>query len=156
MQILSHSVNETLRIGKKLSRNLKEGDIVCLFGRLGAGKTILVKGIASGLGMKKEKVISPTFVFIRQYKTGKSFLYHFDLYRVKEPKEIFALGYEEYFYNDGITVIEWADRLKYLLPRECLRVELCLKMGTKRLLKFSAIGKHYKKLLENIHGDIRH
>ena len=156
MKIISKSVNDTLKIGKVIAKNLREGNIVCLFGELGSGKTILTKGIASGLGVKRRKVNSPSFVLIRQYSTGKIPLYHFDLYRLKTIEDILALGYEEYFYDDGITVVEWADRLKYLLPKEYLKIKLYIKSDSQRLLQISAFGKHYRQLLGKIYEDIRH
>lgn len=150
MRIVSKSVNETLKIGRVIAKNLQKGDIVCLFGELGSGKTVLTKGIAQGLGIKKNRIISPTFVLIREHKARIPF-YHFDLYRLKSPKEILVLGYEEYIYNDGITVIEWADRLKYLLPKECLKLELSIKSRFTRLLRFIPRGKHYKELVRKIY-----
>lgn len=154
MQIISKSVNNTLAIGRVISRNLQLGDIICLFGQLGSGKTVLTKGIAQGLRIKKEKIISPTFVLIREYKAKFPF-YHLDLYRLKEPRDILNLGYEEYLYNEGITVIEWADRLKYLLPREHLKVELFIKSDSQRLIKFKALGSRSKDLLEKMREDLR-
>jgi len=154
MNLISDSVSETLKIGRIIARDLREKDIICLFGQLGAGKTVLAKGIAEGLGIKKEKVISPTFVLIRQYRSALPF-YHFDLYRLEEPEEIMNLGYEEYFYGEGVAVIEWADRLKYLLPKEYLRIELSIKKDSQRLLKIAASGKRYEELLEAINENIR-
>jgi tRNA threonylcarbamoyladenosine biosynthesis protein TsaE len=122
---------------------------------LGSGKTVLTKGIAQGLGIKKERIISPSFVLIREYKAEVPF-YHLDLYRLKKPKDILGLGYEEYLYDEGITVIEWADRLKYLIPKEYLKIELSIKSQNQRLLKFIAFGGHYQELLKKIHEDIRH
>jgi len=143
MQIISKSVNNTLAIGRAISKNLQLGDIICLFGQLGSGKTVLTKGIAQGLRIKKEKIISPTFVLIREYKAKFPF-YHLDLYRLKEPRDILNLGYEEYLYNEGITVIEWADRLKYL------KIELFIKTDKQRLIEFSAFGKRYEELLGSL------
>ena len=154
MKIISKSVNDTLKIGKVIAKNLREGNIVCLFGELGSGKTVLTKGIASALGIKRRKVISPSFVLIRQYSTAKIPLYHFDLYRLKTIEEILDLGYEEYFYNDGITVVEWADRLKYLLPKEYLKIKLYIKSDSQRLFKFTAFGKHYRELLRSLEKKI--
>jgi len=156
MKIISKSVNETINIGKVIARNLQKGDIVCLFGELGSGKTVLIKGLAWGLGIERRKVISPSFVLIRRYSTAKIPLYHFDLYRLKRIEEILALGYEEYFYDDGITVVEWADRLKYLLPKEYLKIKLSIKSDSQRLLHIDAFGKHYRGLLGKIYEDIRH
>jgi len=156
MQIISKSVNQTLKIGRLIAKNLTAGDIVCLIGDLGSGKTVLTKGIAQGLGIKKNEVVSPTFVLIHQYKNARLPFYHFDLYRLKSPKDILDLGYQEYFYSQGITVIEWADRLKYLKPSEFLKINLQVKNENSRLFKFEAEGKHYKELLRKIHENIRH
>lgn len=157
MEIISQSVKDTLSIGRKIAKNLQRGDIVCLFGEFGAGKTVLVKGIALGQGIQKDKIISPSFIFLRQhYAKTKAPFYHFDLYRLKTPKDILALGYEEYFYGDGLTVVEWADRLMHLLPKEYLKIELFIRNNSFRLLKFTGIGRRYKELLRKIYEDIRH
>jgi tRNA threonylcarbamoyladenosine biosynthesis protein TsaE len=156
MQIISNSPSYTVKIGKLIARHLKSPDIICLFGELGCGKTVLTKGIGQGLGIERTKINSPSFVLIRQYTQGRLPFYHFDLYRLKKPQDIMGLGYEEYLYDEGVVVIEWADRLKYLLPKEYLKVELFIKSAQQRLLKFSAFGRHYKELLKRIHEDIRH
>lgn len=154
MQKLSRSVNQTLTIGKSLAQNFRGGEIILLSGCLGAGKTVLAKGIAQGLGINKNNIISPTFVLLRIHK-GRHLLQHFDLYRIKTPQDIFALDYQEYFYSDAVTIIEWPERLKFLLPPEFLKIKLLFKDKDKRLLKFSAKGSKYKKLLEKICEDIR-
>ncbi len=123
-------------------------------GPLGAGKTVLAKGIAQGLGINKNNIISPTFVLLRIHK-GRHLLQHFDLYRIRGPQEIFALGYQEYLYSDAVTIIEWPERLKFLLPQEFLEIKLFFKDKDKRLLNFTAKGEKYKKLLEKIYEDIR-
>ncbi len=155
MQINSGSVNQTLKLGKIVARHLGKGDILCLFGELGSGKTVLTKGIACGLGLAKDKITSPTFVIIREYRGLRLPLFHFDLYRIKSPQDILALGYEEYLEDGGVTVIEWADRLGYLLPPEYLKIELSVKSDCQRLLKFFARGKNYQELLDKIDEDIR-
>lgn len=156
MQIISKSAKDTLGIGKRLAKYLRQGDIVCLFGDLGSGKTVLTKGIAKGLGVKKENVVSPSFVILRAYAKGKLPVYHFDLYRLGNLCSIQNLGYEEYLYGQGVTVIEWADRLKRLLPAEYLKIALSVRGISARSIKLSALGTHYKKLLEKIHADFRH
>ncbi|MCM8789885.1 MAG: tRNA (adenosine(37)-N6)-threonylcarbamoyltransferase complex ATPase subunit type 1 TsaE [Candidatus Omnitrophica bacterium] len=137
MRLISNSVNETLNFGRKLAKKLKAGDIICLFGELGSGKTVLTKGIASGLGVRKGRIISPSFVLIREYSGGRLPVFHFDLYRINSLEDILGLGYEEYFYGNGVTIVEWADRLKSLLPEKFLKIELIFKGQTKRLLKIS-------------------
>ena len=134
IEFLSNNTDETLKLGKKIAAQLKPGDIVCLFGDLGSGKTTFVKGIAQGLGIKPDAVNSPTFVLLNIYE-GKRSLYHFDLYRLGNVKEILAIGYEEYFYGDGITVVEWAERLKFLMPKKYVRVELTHRGENNRLIK---------------------
>ncbi len=150
MKIISRSVKNTLDFGKSLARHLKPQDIICLKGDLGSGKTTLTKGIALGLGIDKTKVTSPSFILIRQHLEGRVPLYHFDLYRLKVAGDIATLGYEEYFYDDGISVIEWADRLKYLIPKECLMVELTYRRPNIRRFKLSAFGDRYKELLKEL------
>ncbi len=150
MKIISKSVNNTLNIGSGIARHLRSGDIICLFGQLGSGKTVLTKGVALGLGMKKNKVVSPSFVLIRQYNQAKIPIYHFDLYRLKEERDILGLGYEEYLYGEGITVIEWADRLKYLLPKEYLKITLEIKGDTKREIKIIPLGGRYRQLIKQL------
>ncbi len=155
MKIISRSVSQTLSLGRRIARQLQASDIICLFGEFGSGKTVLTKGIAWGLGIKKSAVISPSFVLLRQYTGRKLPLYHFDLYRLKAAGDILSLGYQEYLYDEAVSVIEWADRLKYLLPKEYLGVELFIRQNSQRLLKFSARGQRYKELLEKVDENIR-
>lgn len=150
MQINSLSVNNTISIAKHISKSLKKGDIICLFGNLGSGKTVFVKGLALGLGIKKDYVTSPTFVLLAQYSGNKLSLNHFDLYRLDEVKDILNLGYEEYLYSDSVNVIEWADRLDCLMPKEYLKVNLSIKGENKRLIEFTAHGERYKELIHVI------
>lgn len=139
-----------MNIGAKLAKNLRKGDIICLLGQLGSGKTVLTKGIAQGLGIAPGKIVSPSFVLMRQYNRSRLPLYHFDLYRLKLAKDIASLGYEEYFYDEGVSVVEWADRLGCLLPKEYLRIELAIKSDSQRVFKLQAFGSRYKELLERI------
>lgn len=140
MQIVSESVADTIRIGAKIAKYLHRGDILCLFGDLGSGKTVFAKGLALGLGAKKHKVISPSFVLLCRYTDGRIPLYHFDFYRLKSALDILGLGYEDYLYADGVSVIEWPQRLDYLLPEKYLQVEFLIKSDTKRRIKFSGVG----------------
>ena len=121
---ISNSVKETLSFGAELARRFKKGDFVALIGDLGAGKTVLTKGIAKGLGVKNSNYVnSPTFVIIKEYK-GKLPLYHFDLYRLDHPGMLDAENFEEYFYGDGVTVVEWGDKIKGLLPKKRWEVHM--------------------------------
>ena len=154
MKKLSRSVAQTLSIGRRIAHRLKGGEIILLSGSLGAGKTVLAKGIAQGLGIDQAKVISPTFVLLRMHK-GKYFLNHFDLYRLKSTQDILSLGYEEYLHTGAVTLIEWPQRLKFLLPKEFLKIKLLLKDKHQRVFEFIAKGTRYKGLLEKIYEDIR-
>lgn len=149
MEKLSRSVNQTLNLGKKIAARLVGGEIILLSGSLGAGKTVLAKGIAQGLGIDQHEVISPTFVLLRVY-SGKHLLQHFDLYRLKAVDDIFALGYQEYFYSNAVTLIEWPQRLKFLLPKEFLKIKLSAKAKNQRQIKFTAKGARYKKLIKEM------
>jgi len=148
--IISHSFKETLKFGKAIAKHLKPADIICLSGELGSGKTVLAKGIASGLGIKTSKITSSSFVLIREHLEGRLPFYHFDLYRLKEARDISTLGYENYLSGDGVSVIEWGEKLKYLTPKEHLKVELSYHGKFKRTLKFYAQGARFKDLLREI------
>lgn len=149
VSILSKSESETLRLGEKLARHLRKGDILCLQGELGSGKTTLIKGIAKGLKIASEKVTSPTFVLMNAYE-GRLPLYHFDLYRLEEIHEISSIGYEEFLYGNGIAVIEWAERLGALTPKEYLRVELKHQGENERSIKLSAVGERYYRIMKEV------
>ncbi len=112
--MISHSELETKKMGEKIGKNLKEGDIVALYGELGTGKTVLVKGIAKGIECENQ-VKSPSFVFVHEYK-GKIPIYHIDLYRINNPQELLNLGIQEFFEGDGICLIEWAEKAEQTLP----------------------------------------
>ena len=115
---------ETRAFGLELGASLRKGDIVALIGDLGTGKTALTKYIAEGLGIR-ETITSPTFTIVQEYRQGRLPLYHFDVYRIGDPEEMYELGYEEYFYGDGVCVIEWADLIEELLPEytKVIRIE---------------------------------
>ena len=145
IEIISRSREETMRLGNAIALQAGAGDIICLFGDLGSGKTTLVKGMAKGLKINPTHLNSPTFVLFNIYE-GKLPLYHFDLYRLEKAREILNLGYEEYFYGKGVTVVEWAERLNNLLPEKFLRVELFHQNNSERLIKISAQGDCFKNL----------
>lgn len=123
MNILSKSPRETKEIAGKLGRTLKKGDVVALIGELGSGKTCFTQGLMKGLGVKVNKITSPSFVLINEYR-GRLPVYHFDIYRLNNIQEVVDLGYEEYFYGNGVTIIEWADKIEELLPKKCIMVNL--------------------------------
>ena len=116
------SQEETIEIGKALGRLLNTGDIVCINGDLGTGKTVFTNGIAKSLGIK-EHITSPTFTIVNEY-SGRVPFYHFDVYRISDSEEMFEIGFEEYLYGEGIVVIEWADIIKDILPTEVIQVTI--------------------------------
>ncbi|MSP12782.1 MAG: tRNA (adenosine(37)-N6)-threonylcarbamoyltransferase complex ATPase subunit type 1 TsaE [Chloroflexi bacterium] len=135
--IISQSPKETLALGHKLGWGLRAGDVLCLDGNLGAGKTMLTKGIGNALGIN-QPIISPTFTLIREYVTsnGRPPLYHIDLYRLESPEALASLGLEEYLYGDGICVIEWAQRAQASWPAETLWIQIDILSDTMRHLIF--------------------
>ena len=121
---ISKSIEETIGIGRRLAGTLKAGDVVALVGDLGSGKTVLTKGIAKGLGVKNVRYVnSPTFVIIKEY-SARLTLYHLDVYRLNDLAVLDAESYEEYFYGDGVAVIEWADKIRKILPKRYTEVRL--------------------------------
>ena len=117
------SEQETRLFALDLAEKLDKGSLIALSGDLGTGKTALTKYIAEGLGVT-ETVTSPTFTIIQEYRSGRLPLYHFDVYRVNDEDELFELGYEEYFYGDGVCVVEWADLIEDLIPEDALRIHI--------------------------------
>lgn len=118
------SPEETTALGHQLAAHLHPGDIVALYGDLGAGKTHLVKGICAACGIPEAAVTSPTFTIVNEYPGERFPLYHFDAYRIERVEEFFELGYEEYFFGDGVCLIEWPERVEPLLPEETIRLRL--------------------------------
>lgn len=116
----TQSENETFELGCKFSQELKAGDTISLEGDLGTGKTAFTKGIASGLEIK-DHITSPTFTLVNTY-IGKVVLHHFDVYRIDDPDELLAIGWEEYFSDDAITVVEWGDLVSDILPPNVIRI----------------------------------
>jgi tRNA threonylcarbamoyladenosine biosynthesis protein TsaE len=144
LDIISHSVVQTQRLGAKLAVLLEPGDVLLLRGPLGAGKTSFTQGVAQGLGVTAV-VNSPTFVLARQY-AGRLPLYHMDYYRLERPAEPVELGFEEYFYGDGVAVVEWPERAAGM-PAEFLGVVLKIVSETKRGLRLEPHGQHYERLV---------
>ncbi len=120
---VTRSAEETMKLAAKLARGLVAGDCLALVGGLGSGKTTFVKGLAYGLGFKKKAYVSsPTFVILKNYP-ARIPIYHFDIYRLSAPDEFRGIGLEEFVGSQGICVIEWADKLGGLLPRDHVRIE---------------------------------
>lgn len=141
----SASLARTHALGKALGSALEAGDVILLSGDLGAGKTMLAQGIGAGLGVH-EVVNSPTFTILKEY-AGRLPLYHFDLYRIESPDELYALGFDEYFAGDGVCVVEWAERgeptqpdAPLPWPENYLRIELRADGPERRTLTATSAG----------------
>lgn len=116
---------ETRKFGMKLGAGAKAGDVIALIGDLGTGKTTLTKYIAEGLGIT-EYITSPTFNIIKEYRSGRLPLFHFDVYRIADVDEMFEIGYEEYFFGEGVCVIEWADIIEEIIPEDALTIRISM------------------------------
>jgi tRNA threonylcarbamoyladenosine biosynthesis protein TsaE len=148
----THSPEETRRLGRWLGERLRPGDFIALVGDLGAGKTHLSGGILAGLGVERTGG-SPTFTLLWEYQ-GRLPVCHWDVYRLRSPEELEDLGYEEYFYGDGVNLVEWADRVEELWPEERLRIDLTYGPGdTERVLAFTGSDRYAKLLEELEHAD---
>ena len=119
----SNSSEDTFELGRSLAEKAAPGQIWTLDGDLGTGKTVFAKGFAQGLGIK-EDVCSPTFTVMQIYESGRIPLYHFDVYRIGDAEEMYEIGYEDYFFGDGVTLVEWAERIEELLPEKVNRVRI--------------------------------
>ena len=114
---------ETYRLGERLGRQAKPGQIYCLDGELGVGKTVFAQGFAAGLGIA-EPVCSPTFTILQQYDQGEVRFYHFDVYRIGHVEEMEEIGYEDFFYGEGVCLIEWSRQIEEILPEDAVRIRI--------------------------------
>lgn len=149
-ECISHSPAQTARIGQRLGALLQAGDLVLLLGEFGAGKTHFAKGVALGLG-SDDLVNSPSFVLINEYRAGAQRrhmpIYHVDLYRLEDPRDIGTIGLEEIAGGDGVCLIEWANHAEGLLPPERLTVQLGYLSETKRTLRFDPSGQRASNIV---------
>jgi tRNA threonylcarbamoyladenosine biosynthesis protein TsaE len=150
-ELISHSAEQTSRLGELLGRHLRAGDLVCLQGDLGSGKTCLTQGIGTGLGVDGA-ICSPTFVLVNELPPADNgpYLYHIDLYRILDIYDALSLGLEEYIHGDGVVVIEWAERVRDYLPADRLWITLTYLEGTQRRLHLQANGGRYEALLDTL------
>lgn len=153
--IKTFSAAETRALGEKLAPLLKPGDVICLNGDLGAGKTAFSQGVARGLGVT-DPVTSPTFTLINEYQ-GRLPLYHFDVYRLGGPEEMEDLGYEEYFYGRGVCLIEWAQLVEDVLPEDRLDITLTrgADLADTRVVELVPAGERYRQLVEELIESVR-
>lgn len=129
------SEEETRKIGRAIGKSLLPGDVICLVGELGSGKTTITQGIAQGLGVQGA-VSSASFKLINEYK-GQVPVYHFDLFRLDKLSEVEELGYREYFYDQGVTIIEWAEKMRPLWPENRMEIELKIISENNREIKIT-------------------
>jgi tRNA threonylcarbamoyladenosine biosynthesis protein TsaE len=147
MVFRTSKTSETIRTGKRLGHLLQSGDVVALVGDLGTGKTQFIKGLAEGVGVGKATYVSsPSFTLINEYP-GRIPFYHIDLYRLESEKEAEGLGLEEYVRGNGITAIEWADKISSLLPDELLWVQIHYTGEHSRTIEITPKGKRYEAIV---------
>nr|WP_038091123.1 tRNA (adenosine(37)-N6)-threonylcarbamoyltransferase complex ATPase subunit type 1 TsaE [Tumebacillus flagellatus] len=149
MKYETASSGETQALAARLGEIVQSGDVLCLSGDLGAGKTTFTQGLARGLGIE-EPVSSPTFTIIKEYDDGRIPLYHMDIYRLGEAAVQEDLGYDEYFYGEGVSVIEWYGFLEELIPEDRLELHITLAEGDGRRLRFTATGPHATARLKEL------
>ena len=132
----SYSEADTRKLAAITANEAKKGDVFCLDGDLGCGKTVFAKGFADGLGVR-EAVTSPTFTILKEYPEGRLPLYHFDVYRIADPEEMAAIGFDDYLYGDGVCLIEWSELIADLLPAGAIHI---------RISKEPEKGEDYRKI----------
>ena len=146
--IITKSSEETKNIGKEVGKLTMPGDLLAFYGELGTGKTCFIQGISQELEVK-DYVTSPSFTIINEYQ-GKIPIYHFDLFRLNNEEEILELGYQEYFYGEGLTLIEWAEKIEQLLPKEHLKIVIKFKDRDKRTISFIPQGDRFDNFLKEL------
>jgi tRNA threonylcarbamoyladenosine biosynthesis protein TsaE len=148
--VVTHSEDETSALGRRLGRLLKAGDFIALVGELGTGKTRFIQGVAAAMEVDPaEPVTSPTYAILHIHD-GRRPLYHFDLYRLDGDDDVAQLGFSEYFYGDGVSLVEWADRLHGEMPAERLTITFSHLGNEERRIDFAAFGKRYAEILMNL------
>jgi tRNA threonylcarbamoyladenosine biosynthesis protein TsaE len=150
----SDGLADTGALGAALADALPDGSVVALSGTLGAGKTQLVQAVAAATGVNPRDVTSPTFVLINEYH-GRRAIYHFDAYRIKDDDEFLQLGPEEYFDGQGLTFVEWAERVADCLPTERLEIQIAVLSDTARRFDVTAVGVGYESVVRRLSEQIR-
>ena len=148
MKIYIENVEKTIELGFLIGSLLQNGDMVCLDGDLGAGKTHLSKGIAKGLDIDEE-ITSPNFTIVQEYE-GRIPLYHFDVYRIADSEEMYNIGFDDYLNRNGAIVIEWSEIIRDILPSQRLDIEIIYAPEGGRYFTFNAYGKRHEQLLRDI------
>ena len=152
--LISNNIEETINLGRIIGEGLNKGNIIALIGELGSGKTCITRGIARGMGISEEfHITSPTFTLINEYP-GRIPLYHLDVYRLSGSGDLEDLGYEEYFYGKGAIVIEWADKIKDIIPPDSIFVYLKYLGEKKREIKISYEGDNISEIIKRINEEV--
>ena len=138
MKIESFSAEDTFAYGRKCGQESKAGQVFCLYGDLGVGKTVFTQGFAEGLGIT-EPVSSPTFTIVQVYEEGRLPFYHFDVYRIADPEEMYEVGFDDYIEGDGVCFIEWANLIDDLLPEE--RTEITIEKDLSKGFDYRLISR---------------
>ena len=150
LDLISHSPEETQKLGRHIGELALPGDVFLLVGDLGAGKTCLTQGIAWGLGIK-EYTMSPSFVIIRELY-GRLPLYHIDLYRLDRIEESMELGLDDYLYGQGVCVVEWAEKALSIMPAEHLLIKIGYLSDTERSFRIEGVGERYTEIVKQLEG----
>lgn len=151
LKLITEQPEETVELGAKIGELLNSGDIICLQGNLGAGKTCLAKGLLAGLEVEAE-VTSPTYTLINEYQ-GRLPAYHIDLYRISDYKELYDIGFEEYLYGEGVTIIEWPDKAGPLMPDSYLNITI-KSQEDNRLIKIIPQANKYISLVTELKENV--
>jgi len=146
--IKTHCPKETAELGQKIGEQLQRGDVLALVGPLGAGKTQFTRGLALGLGAAA-RVTSPSFKLVNEY-SGRIPLYHIDAYRLRDARDMIALGCDEFFDGDGAAAVEWADRVPEALPPQYLRIDIEITGESTRRITLTAVGPRAEELLRGV------
>jgi len=150
VKVISRTPEDTLLMGRIIGESLMCGDVIALVGELGTGKTTITQGIARGLGVsEKYYITSPTFTLINEYP-GDITLYHLDVYRLNGPDDLGDIVYEEHFFGDGVAVIEWAEKIKDILPDDVLNVALSYGEGNEREIEISGTSQRMSSIEKKI------
>ena len=150
----SNSDHKTINVGRKLGELLREGDVIALVGRLGSGKTWFTKGLALGIQVSRNTIVtSPSFSLLNTYE-GRCPLFHIDAYRLERLSDFLSAGLDEYFYKDGIVAMEWADRWPEILPDRTVRVELAIVDHSSRKITLSGHHRRAVEVLESVEENL--
>ena len=151
MEIYLTGAEETENLGRLLGSLAQDGDVFCFTGDLGAGKTLMSRGIATALGVAEEEITSPTFAIMNVYAGRELEVRHFDLYRLNRPEELEDIGFGEYAGGEGVTLIEWAELFAEELPEEYLQITLLVEGAGRRAI-LTARGRRYEELIQEVEG----